>query len=72
MKRRGFLASLLGLAAAPIAGLLPAMEPTYCAILHPDGRGFVHWKTSYSSAILNDRWLGKVENFRVFDPGTST
>lgn len=27
MKRRGFLASLLGLAAAPVVGLLPAKAP---------------------------------------------
>ena len=66
MNRRSFLRSLLGLVAAPIASAIPALEPYYIAISHPSGAGygFVSWKVYEKVAILNDGWIGQVENFR--------
>lgn len=56
MNRRGFLASLLGLAAAPIAGLLPAK-----AALPVGSRSTVDWSFRSGPAILNADWMAHVD-----------
>ena len=55
MNRRGFLASLLGLAAAPIAGVLPALAPR-----EPIGWMPIAYYGVMRSAVLNDAWAVRV------------
>jgi len=56
MNRRGFLASLLGLAAAPIAGALPEL-----ALREPVGWMPIAYYGSLRSAVLNAAWIARIE-----------
>jgi hypothetical protein len=50
MNRRGFLASLLGLAAVPLAALLPLRK----------AQGLVGWRVITREVVLNDDWSIKL------------
>ena len=60
MNRRGFLAALLGLAAAPIAAMLPEVEEPLLSGFIP-----VAWYVKYAPVILNEYWIGRIESFSI-------
>ena len=67
MNRRGFLAALLGLAAAPIAAMLPEHWTGFVPIslyetVHPVSDEIGSYVVLPSRvAILNDKWVVRIE-----------